>query len=184
MAKATVTQDKEQEVVQESTMVMNNDSNVMDIDLSVTEKKKFRINGDPNKMLELNVSDLTITTRLADAYNKLDKLTKNAQQIALVKIDPESSDEEQIKSIADFGTKLKSIDQEMRQILDDLFDAPVSRVCAPDGSLFDVFAGQFRYEHIIDKLSQLYQNNFNEEFKRMKIKIQQKTQKYTKPRKR
>ena len=29
MAKATVTQDKEQEVVQESTMVMNNNSNVM-----------------------------------------------------------------------------------------------------------------------------------------------------------
>ena len=185
MAKATAAKSKEiQNVASKDTGIVNNDSNIIDIDLSVTEKKRFRINGDPNKILELNISDLTITTRLADAYAKLDKLTKNAQQMAMIHVDPESSDEEQMKAIADFGEKLKSIDQEMRSILDDLFDAPVSKICAPYGSLFDVFEGQFRYEHIIDKLSQLYHNNFNEEFKRTKMRLQQKTQKYTNSRKR
>ena len=167
MAKATV---------EENNMM---DNNIMNIDLSVTEKKKFWINGDASKILELNTSDMTITTRLSEAYIKLDKLTKSAQQIAQIKIDPNASEAEQLKSIGEFGAQLKNIDQEMRTILDELFDAPVSKLCAPDGSLFDIFNGQFRYEHIIETLSKLYQNNFNEEFKRMKLKIQQKTQKYT-----
>jgi len=167
MAKATV---KDTEVA---------NSNIMDIDLSITEKKKFRINGDPNKILELNTSDITIANRLSAAYTKLDKLTKNAQQMAATPLDPNSSEEEQLKSITTFGEQLKTIDQEMRSILDELFDAPVSKVCAPDGSLFDIFGGQFRYEHIIEVLSKLYNNNFNEEFNRVKLRIQQKTQKYT-----
>ena len=177
MAKATKTSNVE--VITQPT------DNIVDIDLSVTEKKRFRINGDATKILELNTSDMTIAARLPEAYAKLDKLTKNAQGLAMINIDPNSSEEEQLKGIASFGEQLKTIDQEMRIILDELFDAPVSAICAPTGSLFDIFGGQFRYEHIMETLSKLYHNNFNEEFNRMKIKLQQKTQKYTgKPRKR
>lgn len=155
-------------------------TDVIDIDLSAIQKKRFRINGDNSKILELNVSDLSIVNRLNDTYVKLDKLTKNAQSIAAEPIDTSASEEDQLKAVAEFGVQLKSIDTEMRDLLDNLFNAPVSEVCAPDGSMYDVFGGQFRYEHILDVLSKLYSNNFNEEFKRAKQRIAQKTQKYTK----
>ena len=171
------------EVIEEPAVVddLKPNNDVVDIDLTITEKKKFRINGDPQKMLELNTSDMTITSRLADAYYKLDKLTTNAQSMAGIDVEPNATEEDQLKAVAEFGKQLSAIDQEMRTIIDELFDAPVSKICAPTGSMFDVFGGQFRYEHIIDKLSALYTNNLNEEFRRMKLKIHSKTQKYIKP---
>ena len=40
----------------------------IDVDLSVTKKKKIRINGDNNKIIELNTSDLNILERLSKQY--------------------------------------------------------------------------------------------------------------------
>ena len=39
---------------------------VVDVDLGFVEKKRFRIAGDYNRMLELNVSDLNIFARLKE----------------------------------------------------------------------------------------------------------------------
>lgn len=151
---------------------------IQDIDLSAIKKKRFRINGDPNKILELNTSDLSISSRLSTAY---EKLTKYMDEVGTVLADiPEESDEitEEQESLVE--TKLADIDAKMKEALDYIFDAPVSAVCADGGSMYDPFNGMFRYEHIIDTLSKLYETNLNREFSLMRKKVSAKTSKYTK----
>lgn len=176
----------EAETTEEDTPVASDEADVpeapvddvQDIDLSAIKKKRFRINGDPNKILELNTSDLSISSRLSTAY---EKLTKYMDEVGTVLADiPEESDEitSEQESLAE--TKLTEIDDKMKEALDYIFDAPVSAVCADGGSMYDPFNGMFRYEHIIDALSKLYETNLNREFSLMRKKVSAKTAKYTK----
>ncbi len=146
------------------------------IDLSATQKKRFHVNrgrGDSG-VLELNTSDFSIITRLENLYPKLAQLSHDA---ALKQLDMKETDSE--KAVTKMSQALTKIDMEMRQIVDDIFDAPVSEICAPNGTLFDPFNGEFRFEHIIDVISKLYENNLNEEFKKMSDKMKKRTAKYT-----
>ena len=54
------------------------DDNVVDLDLSVIRKKRFRVDGDNNRILELNTSDVGIVSRLNEVYPKLQKLAQDA----------------------------------------------------------------------------------------------------------
>lgn len=148
------------------------------INLEVTRKKKFRINGDPSTVLELNTSDMNIVTRLKTILPRLQELQKEAtEKIDSVAI---SDDTENLDTIADFADVLCQIDSEMRALIDELFDANVSEVCAPSGSMYDPFAGEFRYEHIIEVIANLYADNITSEFKKMEQRVNSKTAKYTK----
>lgn len=141
-----------------------------EIDLSATRKKKFRIDGDSDRILELNTSDLSTITRLEKLYPKLQLLSQDA---AL----------EQLKEDVDLETAsavLTKIDMQMRNILDEIFDSNVSEVCAPYGSLFDPFNGEFRFEHITEVLSKLYESNITAEFKKVSQRLKKHTSKYTK----
>ena len=68
------------------------DNNIVDINLGFVEKKKFRINGDFNRMLELNVSDLNVFARLKEGYPKLKELLLEAQ--AKIESIPDDGDDE------------------------------------------------------------------------------------------
>ena len=130
----------------------------MDIDLSATRKKRLRIDGDANRILELNVSDMNLLSRLTDSYPKLEKLQEKAMKISeQVASDGDNFDEVKL------GKDLKQIDKEMRDILDKIFNANVSEVCAPDGSMFDPFGGVCRYERIINALVRAYEDNIAKE---------------------
>lgn len=146
-----------------------------DIDLSATRKKRFRIDGDNNRYLELNTSDMTILNRLDNLYPRLQKLSEDA---AIKQLEKEETDSE--KALSKISQALIKIDVEMRQILDEIFDSNVSEMCAPSGSMFDPFNGTFRFEHIIDVITKLYENNLNSEFKKMSAKMKKRTSKYTK----
>ena len=155
------------------------EDDIQDIDLSVIKKKRFRINGNNNKILELNTSDLSITSRLSKSYEKLnkymDEVGKELQNV------PDSGDvelsEDQERLVEE---NLAKIDAKMREEIDYIFDAPVSEVCADEGSMYDPFNGMFRFEHIIDAITKLYENNLNSEFNKMKRRVSAKTSKYTK----
>lgn len=148
-----------------------------DIDLSATRKKRFRIDGDNNRYLELNTSDMSIITRLDNLYPKLQKLS---QEASLKQLDKDDTKDE--KAITKISQSLMKIDIQMRQILDEIFDSNVSEMCAPSGSMFDPFNGEFRFEHIIDVLTKLYEANINSEFKKMADRMKKHTSKYTKGR--
>lgn len=147
--------------------------NVIDIDLSITAKKRFRIDGDNDRILELNVSDMSIISRFKDIYPRLEKLAVDAQGFQSINED----DENALDQMAD---KFTSIDTEMRKLVDDIFQSEVSKVCAPEGSMYDPFNGKFRFEIILEKLIDLHTSNIREEFKRMETKVAKHTAKYTK----
>lgn len=155
---------------------------VQDIDLSATKKKKFRIDGDNNKILELNVSDMGIINRLKEAYPKLIDLSNEALALNVPDIEDETTEEAfgDSGSIGKMAAALASIDDKMREYVDYIFGANVSNICAQDGSMFDPFNGKLRFEHIVEVLSALYENNMTDEFSKMRKRVQKHTSKYTK----
>lgn len=138
-----------------------NEADIVDVDLSEIRKKRFRINGDNNKILELNVSDLNIVSRIQEAYPKLDAIQAKVLKYAENKSDDPEKD----------AKMLKEFDDDMRELIDYIFNANVSEVCADDGSMYDPMGGMFRYEYIMDKITALYETNLNNEFKRMKARV-------------
>lgn len=148
--------------------IVNN--NVIDIDLSITRKKRFRIDGDDNRIIELNTSDMTILNRLDEADKQLRELADKAT----FGMSENGEDDN-----ADVVKELLATDKQMRDIIDYLFDAPVSDVCAPDGSMYDPFNGKYRFEHIMETLFTLYEKNITEEIKKMRKNVQKHTGKYT-----
>lgn len=142
-------------------------TNVIDIDLSVTKKKQFRIDKDDNRIIELNTSDMTILERINEAYPKLNELGAKVASL-------EGED-------VDTGVAaLKEVDTEMRNLMDFIFDSPISSVCAPDGSMYDLFNGEFRFDHILTVLLRLYESNINSEIKQMQARMSKHTDKYVK----
>ena len=146
---------------------------VMDLSLPSIKKTRIRINGENSKILELNISDMGIVSRLQTVYDQLQELAKSATNIPLVDTDEES--------LKEASATLMEIDAQMREKVDYLFDAPVSEVCANGGTMFDPVGGKFRFEYIIEKLSDLYKNNFKTEFAAMEKNIQKRTAKYITP---
>lgn len=149
---------------------------VIDIALPDIEKQQFRINGDNTKIIELNPSDMNIITRLNEVYGKLQGLEKDFKELASINIKDENDDE----GFAELSDKIKSVDQKMREYVDYLFDYPVSDVCAGNGSMYDPINGKLRYEHIIEVLAGLYENNINSEIKKVQSRMKKHTGKYTK----
>ncbi len=152
---------------------------VIDIDLSIIKKKRFRINGDNSKILELNVSDMGIVSRMNEVYPKLMKLQDKVANLADI-----SEGEDDREVLATTASKLDEIDGEMRELLDFMFQSNVSEICGSEGSMYDPIDGVFRYDHIITALVKLYETNLNDEFAKMKQRLSKHTAKYTKSRKR
>lgn len=167
-------------LVKQSANEVTNDiaDDIQDIDLSAIKKKRFRINGDSNKIIEINTSDLNIASRLQAAYERLQKYMENVADILGDVTGDETEITEEQEKIA--TEQLKQIDTKMREEVDYIFDAPVSDICCEGGSMYDPFEGMFRFEHIIDALSKLYENNLNSEFTKMKRRVSARTSKYTK----
>lgn len=149
---------------------MGTSNNIIDIDLSVTRKKRFRIDGDDNRIIELNTSDMTILNRLDESERRLRELADSTNT------DLTGDD----KSDKDIVSKLLETDKEMRDIIDYLFDSPVADICAPDGSMYDPFNGKYRFEHIMETLFTLYEQNISDEIKKMRRNVQKHTDKYVK----
>ena len=144
------------------------------IDLSATRKKRFRINEDNKLVLELNTSDMNTLVRLKEDYPKLMKLVNR-----IMNIKDKQEDETEEQELTRMADTIKSIDDDMRQLVDHIFDSNVSEVCAKDGSMYDLFNGKFRFEIIIEKLSPLYGSRLKDEFKAVKARVQKHTKKYT-----
>lgn len=143
---------------------------IIDVDLGFVEKKKFRFYKDDTRILELNVSDLNIASRLNEGYPKLHDLLERAKN-SINALPDDTSDPEYLKAFAD---TLTSIDAEMRSIIDFIFDSNVSEICAPSGNMFDPVDSTYRFERIIDKLIGFYTTGLDNEFKKIKNRVENK----------
>ncbi len=174
--KEKVSKKKEKELEKAVANIPATDTIDGDIDLSETRKKRFRINGDNSKILEINVSDMNTMVRLKDDYPKLMEL---ARKVVSMRDEQIPEDEDTLSELNRVGDKFKEIDDEMRSLVDHIFNTNVSEICASDGSMYDLFNGKFRFEHIIEKVGNLYGNNLSQEIKAVKARVQKHTDKYT-----
>lgn len=150
---------------------------IIDLDLSVTKKKKFRFDHDDTRIIELNTSDMGIIGRISEAYPKLTALQDKASKMMEGLHDDDAYLEDDLKLI---GARLSEVDNEMRQIIDEIFNADVSAKAAPDGSMYDPFNGTYRFEHIITLLMSQYEKNLQDEYAKIERQVKSHTEKYTK----
>ena len=150
---------------------------IIDLDLSVTKKKKFRFDHDDTRIIELNTSDMGIIGRISEAYPKLTALQDKASKMMEGLHDDDAYLEDDLKLI---GARLSEVDNEMRQIIDEIFNADVSAKAAPDGSMYDPFDGTYRFEHIITLLMPQYEKNLQDEYAKIEHQVKSHTDKYTK----
>jgi len=149
---------------------------IIDLDLSATRKKKFRFDKDDTRVVEVNTSDMNLMQRVSEAYPKLQNLQEKASKLT----EGVSVEEgEAFEGITTMAERLSTVDGEMRELLDFMFDAPVSQAAAPSGSMYDPFNGSFRYEHIIALMMKQYEDNLQSEFKQMEKQLKKHTDKYT-----
>ena len=157
---------------------VNND--VIDLDLSVTKKKKFRFDKDDTRVVEVNTSDMNLMQRVNVAYPKLQALQSKAAKLTDgLSVEDNQSETDAITDLATMAERLTEIDSEMRELMDYMFDAPVSAAAAPDGSMYDPFSGSFRYEYIIAIMMKQYEDNLQSEFTKMEKQLKKHTEKYT-----
>lgn len=157
------------------TPVEETTSSIPSVDLSIFNKTKYSINGDPCKTIELDPSDLNIITRLNTQYKKLQKLGEKAQNL-LSGLDDTKDDEEFMQ---DAANALSSVDKEMRECVNAIFDYDVCSVCVPTGSMYDPVNGSFKFEYLVTTLLNLYEDNLTKEGKKLQAKISKHTGKYT-----
>ena len=148
--------------------------NAISLDIPEIARTNVWVNGDCTKVLRLNLSDMNMMKRLRESYPKLDELTEEVQK--MMATEDISSDE-----IIDTFDK---INQQMKDIVDGIFDFPVSDMMCDGGSMYDMLGGQLRFEYIIDKLAGLYGNTIAEEAKRLNARLAKHTGKYTNSKKR
>ena len=145
---------------------------VVDFDLSFVPKKRIRIDGDDNRVIELNTSDIGIIERIDKLANKMDELSK---QYIDKKFDDNLDERAETEELI---SGIKGLDSQMRVIIDDLFQSPISDVCVQNGTMFDMVNGQFTYEIVIEKLLTLYSDNIEKETKNTLDRIRKHTNKY------
>lgn len=132
-------------------------------------RKRFTIDGDENRILEIDITDMATIGRFDQSTKRIDEL--GAEYVKLGSLLGESFDA--------YSKKLEEIDTEMRSIVDHIFDAPVCEVCAPSGTMFDPVNGKLKFEIIIDAILSLYESEMSTELKKISDRVKEHTKKYT-----
>lgn len=152
-------------------------TNVINLDMSDATRTKIWVNGDCQKVLELNLTDMGILPRFTEAYPKLLALQDDVRKII---DDGEPENMKTMEELSEFASKFKSIDKQMRDYVDQIFDFKVCDVCCDGGSMYDPVGGGFwRFEYIINKIGKLYNVQFDKEMKANDKRMKMHTERYT-----
>lgn len=150
---------------------MNNKNTTNNISLGI-RTKTFTIDDDPNRVIELDPSDMGVIGRLDEAIPKIDAIMKE-----FVEAGKKMSED----GGTDFGVLLKDFDTRMREIVNTVFDYDVCTVCVPKGTLFDIVSDsdKFKFEVIIESLSKVYEDTIIGDLTRVQNRMNEHTKKYT-----
>ena len=150
--------------------------------ISLSNKRSFSIDGDLNRIIHLDTSDMNILVRLDETYPEIRKLATDAAD-RIVNSKGDEGDEDGDTAVSNLATVLKDIDKQMREKLNYIFASDIADICEPKANMYDPVGGEFRFERIITKLSTLYANDITAEFKKMQERAKKHTAKYTNRRK-
>lgn len=148
---------------------------IVDLDLNPIRRQRIRINGDKDRILELDTTDMGIITRLNEFYPKLTALETEYGSLDVQFDESGNITEESFEAV---GRAISDIDTRMREYIDGIFNSNVSEVCAPTGNMFDPINGSFRFEYIIDALATLCSDEISKNLKKRKENITKHTAKY------
>lgn len=150
-------------------------------DISLSSKKSFRIDGDNDRIIYLDVSDMNILVRLEEVYPEIRKLAVEAtEKVSNINTSKDSDeDSEDSNGLTDLSKILTDIDKSMREKVNYIFASDICDICVPNGNMFDPVNGEFRFEHLIGVLTTLYANNIEGEFKKIQSRVKKHTAKYT-----
>lgn len=156
------------------------------ITFDVKTREQFFVDGDENRVIELDINDVNIVNRLSDAIPKMKELDKrwNAlmEKSEQLNESGEELSEDTLSDTVAFADEFKAIEKEIRAFLDEAFDSPgMADTILGSSSAFSPVNGKFKYEQIIDVLSTLYEDKLTAEIKKFnRDKVRSKTQRYIK----
>lgn len=149
-------------------------SELKSLDFGAIQKERYAINGNEDMVLELNTHDFLIMERLKEVISRIEEIEKKVTNIEEVKYD------DSVEEISNYTEELISINKDLADMIDYLFDSNVCEVINTSGSLFDVYNGQFKFEIIIETLINLYEDTIQAEYKKRKKRMEKHTSKYIK----
>ena len=153
---------------------MSNTQNIADVKVRGASKKQFRVNGDPNNIIELNTSDIGIVKRLEDSLPQLEALGKEA-------LDAKAKEAtENAEAVPALLATLSDYDKKMKSIVNFIFDSNVADKCAAGGTMYDPVDGEFRYMVIVADLMNVYTDDLASEIDKVIKAAEKHTDKYTK----
>ena len=152
---------------EENTKALINEEDTIDISMPQIARKRVRFDGDNNRVVYIDPSDMGIINRLQEALPKLKEFTMDVYN----KVDSEGD--------SNTVQRLKEVDDKMRELIDYIFDAPVSIAAVPRGAMYNLHNGVFNFEHIIEVMATQYENSFESEFKQLNARLKNYTGKYT-----
>lgn len=142
-------------------------------DISLSTKRAFSIDGDLNRIIHIDTTDMNIMVRMEETYPDIQKLAIEACD----KIVASKKSEDEDTSLT---SVLKEIDAEMRKKLNYIFASDIADICEPKGNMYDaVGEGEFRFEYIIGKLVPLYAGDILDGYKKMQSRVKKHTEKYS-----
>ena len=154
------------------------------INLNISTRKRFTIDGDLNRVIELDVNDLNLVTRLSDSIKQMDELKVEWEKLEKMADEPteDESDTALLRTVDDFSNQFTLIEKRMREIIDFIFDsAGLCDTVLGASSIFSPVNGKYKYEQIIDVLTGLYESTIEKEAKKVNSrKVESRTSKYTK----
>lgn len=144
---------------------------MLNINLEQGKRKRFTIDGDENRILEINPADMGIFARIDD----FDK--------AIIPALEEFSEKQFGGTEEDFdlwamGKAMLELDKFVREQLDIMFDTNFSEIVAPYGTMLDPVNGDFRFQYLIEVFSKVYNDEFQKELTKRNDKIRERTKKY------
>lgn len=143
------------------------DNNVFagNLDLGFTNKKKFTVGGDPNKVIEFDPSDIGVANRLAKSLPRMQELADKWEKLntSAESIKAGDDDEAVLSATKEFSDNYEELETSMRDIIDDVFDAKVADTLLGNTSAFSPVNGKFKYEHVIEAMLKCYEQQIQDE---------------------
>ena len=146
------------------------------IQLNISEKQEYTINGNKENIIKLNPNDMGIIARTNAVVPKLNEAEKKYADLMIAMAESGKDDDE--FDIETFSEGFTKIDAELRETVNFLFDYDVCSVIAKDGSMYDLLDGEYRYVVVVETLIELYTETIAEETKKRFEKMKRHTAKY------
>lgn len=155
-------------------------SDVIDIQIGGIKKKRFRIDKDDSKIIELDTTDINLVKRFEESIPIITQIMEERENLGdIPEVDKNSSTEEAMEIVNKITSALDKMEQKLRKQIDYIFDSNICEIICGNSSIFTPVDGSLRYERIILALIPLYENGLNEEAEKVQERLKKSTDKYT-----